>query len=858
MKDNIIKKPNFIFLCLNLQTLLLLISEAFSLQYYNEPFIQRKCSHNHEHFDNTKYYTQDLSHRSLKNHYWEEKYHPLRIYFDYNYTLPQEESILKEIVIPPVKEFFESTLKVKRSPGKLKFPYFMSTCQQMDIPQDLIEVGVDADIIIMVSTYKGMKKKFYEKYLSSKDKHLKEKNKIINQQKEENSISNSINKRFRNINNKKLFSQNSFKSNNSSTNEPWNNDDDIPIGIIGWASLCLQDSYTLRPVAGAIQFVDKLRLDIRNVEEAIWTAIHELTHVFAFDYYLLTDFVNEDFTRKKIKDLIAVRSSLNGLEELINERKVVMDDIYDFINFNQSYSFNSSSSINNQKFENNQKNEIQQNLIKPSEFNKENIDSTNSKIKNKLKLKHRINFNSKIHNFENSTSENESYVNISTNSGNNTNKTYNISINPLTFQIVLDIGEDFKEIKIPENFNLYTLSSAIENFAETTKIYIKSPRVLQESIKHFNCSNCLGMELEHFGGPGSAYSHWSKRILNTDYMIADIYGEYFISNITLALFEDSGWYKVNYKMGQHILWGKNEGCDFIYSKCITSFIPGAQDSVIYNHNNDTQDLDQAGKNYILNLKKNRIKEQSNKVYENTFPLKRLYKRKLYDNNPILFTSKFKEFCKTEKNGQVCSISHKFRAQCIVVKYPFSLPLNYQYYHKTNVGGISDFGDYCPYPYEWITNNNNDILYSGSCQSGRISNKKFHESVCVNCRCFISNMMEKENLSLSIINDSYVERYEENFPKAAVCYRVECKIDLSQLNKLPIKLVVIIGNYQLECPYQGGIMSSNLFYGSIECPKTEEICIGELNPYDSYENTSSYYLFETVRDRIIGYFNKILK
>lgn len=39
------------------------------------------------------------------------------------------------------------------------------------------------------------------------------------------------------------------------------------------------------------------------------------------------------------------------------------------------------------------------------------------------------------------------------------------------------------------------------------------------------------------------------------------------SRITLALMEDSGWYKANYSMASDLKWGKNLGCDFAMRSC---------------------------------------------------------------------------------------------------------------------------------------------------------------------------------------------------------------------------------------------------------------------------------------------------
>jgi hypothetical protein len=54
----------------------------------------------------------------------------------------------------------------------------------------------------------------------------------------------------------------------------------------------------------------------------------------------------------------------------------------------------------------------------------------------------------------------------------------------------------------------------------------------------------------------------------TDYMTSILYDEMAISDITLALFEDSGWYKVKYYTGGLFRYGKNQGCDFLNSYCV--------------------------------------------------------------------------------------------------------------------------------------------------------------------------------------------------------------------------------------------------------------------------------------------------
>jgi hypothetical protein len=40
-----------------------------------------------------------------------------------------------------------------------------------------------------------------------------------------------------------------------------------------------------------------------------------------------------------------------------------------------------------------------------------------------------------------------------------------------------------------------------------------------------------------------------------------------LSNISLALLEDSGWYMPNYNYADFLWWGWKQGCDFVEGKC---------------------------------------------------------------------------------------------------------------------------------------------------------------------------------------------------------------------------------------------------------------------------------------------------
>ena len=52
-----------------------------------------------------------------------------------------------------------------------------------------------------------------------------------------------------------------------------------------------------------------------------------------------------------------------------------------------------------------------------------------------------------------------------------------------------------------------------------------SHKVLEVAKKYYNCPNIDGVELEEYGGSGTAGSHWEARILLGEYMNGVIYSE---------------------------------------------------------------------------------------------------------------------------------------------------------------------------------------------------------------------------------------------------------------------------------------------------------------------------------------------
>lgn len=61
--------------------------------------------------------------------------------------------------------------------------------------------------------------------------------------------------------------------------------------------------------------------------------------------------------------------------------------------------------------------------------------------------------------------------------------------------------------------------------------------------------------LENDGASETASAHWEKQIFGNELMIGMNTGYNVLSPITLGLFEDSGWYIVDYNKAGFFTWG---------------------------------------------------------------------------------------------------------------------------------------------------------------------------------------------------------------------------------------------------------------------------------------------------------------
>jgi len=99
---------------------------------------------------------------------------------------------------------------------------------------------------------------------------------------------------------------------------------------------------------------------------------------------------------------------------------------------------------------------------------------------------------------------------------------------------------------------------------------LTTPQVVVKAKAAFGCDTLIGLELENGGGSGTTLAHWDKRLMMNDFMTGQASPYPVYSDITLAAFEDSGWYTIDYAYTDQITFGKGRGCSFFTTKCVVN------------------------------------------------------------------------------------------------------------------------------------------------------------------------------------------------------------------------------------------------------------------------------------------------
>ena len=296
------------------------------------------------------------------------------------------------------------------------------------------------------------------------------------------------------------------------------------------------------------------------------------------------------------------------------------------------------------------------------------------------------------------------------------------------------------------------------------RLYLNSPILLEKAKKYFNCETLEGVELENQGGEGTAGSHWEARILLGEYMNGYSYTEeQVISEFTLAVLEDSGYYKPNYYTGGLMRFGKNKGCAFLEDKCVDS-----------------------------------TTHKINEAFENEF----------YDTI-------------SEKKNIEASCSSGRQSRTYNAWYTlYGLPKAYQYFENPNITGYEP-ADFCPVPLKY-QKEEEDYYFVGHCSTigkdgnyGTMlhDNERFYkytseetieytgETFTDHSYCYLSSLSTNKDVSNVV---------------RAICYETFC----SQSS-----LTIRIFNDYIVCPRAGGKILVDGYEGYLLCPDYNLICSG---------------------------------
>lgn len=304
---------------------------------------------------------------------------------------------------------------------------------------------------------------------------------------------------------------------------------------------------------------------------------------------------------------------------------------------------------------------------------------------------------------------------------------------------------------------------------------VVTPRVADAARAHFGCDSVAGAHLEDGGGSGSAGSHWESRLYRDEYMTAAASpGPRIVSALTLALFEDSGWYSSNASTAEPLTWGFRAGCRFVqrscadWSKDLTTSVDGA-----------------------------------------TLP----------------------PYACSRRSADRCYYDQTSKAYCELKTYSF-LPPSYRYFegHPT-LGGYSEMLDFCPVYRAYSNGNCADPANAGPSPERRMSflggGQEADEEpsstsyfgpaeadpnqFCPTCRCF----------ETSAGDGLHTPAGEEGHELQPGCFRMRC------VNERSLHVHLGSGRW-VSCPEEGGVVhvdtpDARARPTRLRCPPASRIC-----------------------------------
>ncbi|XP_062312727.1 leishmanolysin-like peptidase isoform X1 [Osmerus eperlanus] len=302
-----------------------------------------------------------------------------------------------------------------------------------------------------------------------------------------------------------------------------------------------------------------------------------------------------------------------------------------------------------------------------------------------------------------------------------------------------------------------------------------TPRVVEEARSHFGCPILEGMELENQGGMGTELNHWEKRLLENEAMTGSHTQNRVFSRITLAIMEDTGWYRANYSMAERLDWGRGLGCDFVMKSC-----------------------------------------------------KFWMDRQRQSRHPVT------PYCDTVRATPLkltCRQDQLAVAVCNLQKYSQDLPMDYQYFdqipdvpagEQSSYGGAVEIADYCPFSQEFRWHLSGEYQRNSHCRIQENQPDWWRnygaeqygpDSVCVyQRRAFIM-----EQCTRTMTHPDW----------GSGCYKMSCS---------SLGLILWVQDMPFQCLRKGQVLSVSVlindwvYNGELICPACSDFCPNCLLPH----------------------------
>uniref|UniRef100_A0A0K0E8V4 Leishmanolysin-like peptidase n=1 Tax=Strongyloides stercoralis TaxID=6248 RepID=A0A0K0E8V4_STRER len=329
---------------------------------------------------------------------------------------------------------------------------------------------------------------------------------------------------------------------------------------------------------------------------------------------------------------------------------------------------------------------------------------------------------------------------------------------------------------------------------------VVTERVKNEVQKHFDCNILEGAELEDQGGLGTSLTHWEKRLFENEAMTGTHTQNPVYSRITLALMEDTGWYKANYEVAEHLHWGHNLGCNFTMQSC--------------------------GK-WIHDKLENK---------QSVAP----------------FCTEIKHDGKTSYAQTRCTAQRDSIALCNLVPYKEKLPQMYKNFKKLKnindedvsyFGGSVELADFCPYTqeFEW-----RDNLYENGNKVRRDSRCEIHSNAPPPPYNSLFEVYGHRSQCFDFKYHWVRKRCNEKLPyyqNMAGCYEYKCQngsLYISVFNSTTFYPCY----HENQIIYINKIVDGWLLEGTIKCPSCNETCTendfikSANNMFNNYTNNNN--------------------